>query len=58
MDIGEIEAEIESEAVPVQQRGQRDLTVGPVVKTLWLFIMPTLGANVLQRSTRRSAAFI
>jgi putative MATE family efflux protein len=27
---------------------QRDLTVGPVAKTLWLFVLPTLGANILQ----------
>ncbi len=50
MDIGEIEAEIEGEAAPViaRQQGQRDLTTGPVAKTLWLFVIPTLGANVLQ----------
>ncbi len=48
MDIGEIEAEIEGEAAAVMQAGQRDLTVGPVAKTLWLFVVPTLGANVLQ----------
>ncbi len=27
---------------------RRDLTVGPVAKTLWLFVLPTLGGNILQ----------
>ncbi len=30
------------------QKGPRDLTEGPVAKTLLLFVVPTLGANVLQ----------
>eukprot|EP01041_Mallomonas_annulata_P036251 gene36251-59314_t len=27
---------------------QRDLTVGPVAKTLFLFALPSLGVNILQ----------
>lgn len=49
MEIADIEAEIEAEAAAVApQRGTRDLTTGPVAKTLLLFTIPTLGANVLQ----------
>ncbi len=49
MDMGEIEAEIEGEAAAVMpQRGRRDLTQGPVAKTLILFALPSLGSNILQ----------
>lgn len=30
------------------ERGQKDLTQGPIAKTLLIFALPTLGANVLQ----------
>lgn len=33
---------------PARLMGQRDLTQGPIVRTLMLFALPTLGANVLQ----------
>lgn len=33
---------------PVIRPGQRDLTQGPIAKTLLLFAVPTLGASVLQ----------
>jgi putative MATE family efflux protein len=49
MDIAEPHTEIASDAAPAPQRtGQRDLTVGPVAKTLLLFALPSLGVNILQ----------
>jgi len=33
---------------PPARPGQRDLTTGPIAKTLLLFALPTLGANILQ----------
>ena len=42
-------ADIENELVPRQSPArQRDLTVGPVGKTLFLFALPSLGVNILQ----------
>ncbi len=39
---------LDNEVTPKRGGHQRDLTQGPVAKTLWLFVIPTLGANVLQ----------
>jgi putative MATE family efflux protein len=33
---------------PTPRAGQRDLTTGPVTKTLFLFALPSLGVNILQ----------
>ena len=42
-------ADMENEPVPRQTPArQRDLTVGPVGKTLFLFALPSLGVNILQ----------
>ncbi|MBA3898458.1 MAG: MATE family efflux transporter [Sphingomonadaceae bacterium] len=38
----------DSEARPAAPPQRRDLTTGPIAKTLLLFALPTLGANVLQ----------
>lgn len=35
-------------AGPHAMRGGRDLTTGPIGRTLWMFTLPVLGANVLQ----------
>lgn len=43
------EADLPLEPVPARQPGQRrDLTSGPVMRTLILFALPTLGSNLLQ----------
>ncbi len=42
-------ADIENEPAPRQTpTHQRDLTVGPVAQTLFLFALPSLGVNILQ----------
>ncbi len=46
--MSEIDLPIEAEALVAQRHGLMDLTQGPVGKTLLMFALPTLGANVLQ----------
>ncbi len=44
-----VDAEIVAETPEIRPRGhQRDLTEGPVAKTLLLFALPSLGVNILQ----------